>query len=352
MDHPVFQNIKSIIIYFTAWIIIAAIHAIVLFAYYLNDLQYAIADSLVFSLLFAFLGLGIWFLVNFGQPDKQNLFNILFSHFTSLIVILLIWIGLSYLILNSFFGDLPAYKTFLQSSILWRIVIGTFYYLIIVLIFYLIIYYRNLSKKLVNETRLERLLKETELNMLKSQINPHFLFNSLNSISSLTITNPDKAQEMIIKLSDFLRYSVSGDKSKTIALNKEIKNINRYLEIEKIRFGEKLQYEFNLGEDCNNIMIPVMILQPLYENAVKHAVYESSEQIVIETTCRMTGSIAEINITNNFEKDAPSRKGSGLGLKNIRERLKLIYHRTDLLNIKVENSVFQVKLLIPEKSYD
>lgn len=352
MDHPVFQNIKSIIIFFTAWVVIAAIHAIVLYAYYFKNLQCAIVDSLVFILLFSFLALSIWFLVNFGQPGKQNLFNILFSHFTSLIVLLLIWIGLSMLILNSIFSDNQVYKTFLQSSIPWRIVIGTFYYLTIVLIYYLIVYYRNLNKKLINETRLERLLKETELNMLKSQINPHFLFNSLNSISSLTITNPNKAQEMIIKLSDFLRYSVSGEKDKFILLNKEIENIFRYLEIEKVRFGNKLQYKFNIHNECSEIQIPVMILQPLYENAIKHAVYESSKLITIKTECKINGNMAEIHIQNNFEENTPSRKGNKLGLKNIRERLKLLYHRTDLLNVSIESNIFHVTLLIPEIHYD
>jgi LytS/YehU family sensor histidine kinase len=176
-----------------------------------------------------------------------------------------------------------------------------------VLVYYLVIYYLNLQEKTKAEGRLNEMVRESELNLLKSQINPHFLFNSLNSISSLTITNPEQAREMTIKLSDFLRYSVSMGNSRFSTLGKEMEHIRKYLDIEKVRFGTKLQYTFTIDEACLDCEIPVMILQPLYENAVKHGVYESTGEVTVQTTTRSVNGYLEILITNDFEPGAPSK---------------------------------------------
>jgi len=183
--------------------------------------------------------------------------------------------------------------------------------------------------------------------MLKSQINPHFLFNSLNSISSLTITNPEKARDMVIKLSDFLRYSVSTNTSRFTTLQNELANIQRYLEIEKVRFGDKLQFEFILEGTCKDHLIPIMLLQPLFENAIKHGVYESIEKVKIEMDCKYTSGYLEIVIWNDFDPNAHARKGTGLGLNNIRERLRLLYKTDTLLKTSVEGTKFFVFLSLP-----
>ena len=197
------------------------------------------------------------------------------------------------------------------------------------------------------ESRLREVLKETELNMLKSQINPHFLFNSLNSISSLTITNPDKARDMVIKLSDFLRYSVSHNATSFTTMEKEMANIRRYLEIEKVRFGDKLLFSFNFEGACRNHQIPVMLLQPLFENAIKHGVYESTEQVSIAMNCEYKEGYLEISIINDFDPQAHARKGTGIGLNNIRERLRLLYKNDKLIRTVVEGTRFSVFLSLP-----
>jgi LytS/YehU family sensor histidine kinase len=198
------------------------------------------------------------------------------------------------------------------------------------------------------EARLNELLKESELNMLRSQINPHFLFNSLNSISSLTISNPEKAREMLIKLSDFLRYSVSTNATGFTSLEKEMTNIQRYLEIEKVRFGDKLEFEFKLESNCKHHQIPAMLLQPLFENAIKHGVYESTEQVKIEMDCRFENGCLDIILVNDFEPGVRARKGAGVGLKNIRERLKLLYKSDTLLKTSVTGNKYAVILCLPD----
>jgi len=346
MKHPVFQNRRTSFVYMLAWIVATAIHVLILYSFYLEDFKLAFTDSLIFNGTFALLGLSLWYIVGYAKTNRKNLINNIINQMTSWIVLLFIWIGLALVFVNVF-SENRAYIEFVNRSIPWRMISGTFYYFILVLIYYLIIYYQNLNEKQVNEEKLRGMIRETEIKLLKSQINPHFLFNSLNSISSLTISDPKRARQMIIKLSDYLRYTVSADKKKLLPLEKEIENAKRYLEIEKVRFGEKLQFHFEIDPQCSPQLIPPMILQPLFENTIKHGVYESREPIEVQTSCTKHIDRFEIVITNNFDPEALPRRGTGTGLGNIRERLGLIYGNKELLKTEKKEAAFIVQLLIP-----
>jgi LytS/YehU family sensor histidine kinase len=290
----------------------------------------------------------MWYIVRYTAPDKNNIWNVSFTHLAFLALTLAVWHGVSYTVLNLIFGANKAYNDFLNVSLPNKVFIGIVLYVLIGMAYYLYIYNKNIEEKAKVESRLREVLKETELNMLKAQINPHFLFNSLNSISSLTITNPEKAREMVIKLSDFLRYSVSSNTTSMTSLETELSNIRRYLEIEKVRFGDKLGFDFKLEGECLKCKVPSMLLQPLFENAIKHGVYESTEQVRIDMDCECREDFLEITIVNDFDPTARPRKGSGIGLKNIRERLRLLYKNDKLLRTKIEGTRFTVYLSIPK----
>ena len=330
------------------WILIMGIHFFIFYFQYGFPFIISISDSFISNGLFCVLGIPVWYVVRYSVPSAKTRFNLLFNHLTSLTLIIVIWIIASYSILNILFSTFSLYKNFLTSSIPYRIIGGFFFYILLCLAYYLVLYNSNLQAKLQEEARLNELLKESELNMLRSQINPHFLFNSLNSISSLTISDPEKAREMLIKLSDFLRYSVSTNASGFTSLEKEMMNIRRYLEIEKVRFGDKLEFEFKLEPDCKSHLIPAMLLQPLFENAIKHGVYESTEQVKIEMNCKFANGCLDITLLNDFEPGARARKGAGVGLKNIRERLKLMYKSDTLLKTVVTGNKYAVILCLPD----
>ncbi|TRZ69555.1 MAG: histidine kinase [Bacteroidetes bacterium] len=352
MIHPVFQSLRSISVYFGTWILIAGIHFSILFFQFPFPFAIAVTDSLIYTSIFCIIGIAVWYVIRYSMPGNHASFSFFFNHFTSLVLLLVFWIGTGYALLNLLFRSDTIYMNFLMLSIPYRFVAGILQYAFVGLAYYLIIIYRDLQEKAKAENRLNELLKESELNMLKSQINPHFLFNSLNSISSLTITDPGKAQEMVVKLSEFLRYSVSSNINTFTTLDKEINNIQRYLEIEKIRFGDKFVFDFTLAPECSKLKIPVMILQPLFENAIKHGVYESTEQVRVITDCKSSTDYFEIRISNDFDPSAPARKGAGIGLKNIKERLRLMYRNDSLLKTSVENNIFQVVLTIPNKPFE
>lgn len=215
------------------------------------------------------------------------------------------------------------------------------------LTYYLFVSLSNLSDKKAREARLESLVKETELKMLRSQINPHFLFNSLNSISSLTVTDPDKARLMVIKLSDFMRYALSRKDEQPVSLRSELDNIRLYLEIEKVRFGDRLCLKEIADPACMDVKIPVMLLQPLYENAIKHGVYESADMVTVSTSVKSIDEYCEITIINNYDTGFISAKGTGTGLSNVSRRLELYYGKKAILKTEKQNGIFTSKLIIP-----
>jgi two-component system, LytTR family, sensor kinase len=322
--HPVFQSLRTFFLYFGIWILLIGIHFFLLDLLYNLPVITALSDALVFNFIYSILGLILWYAIRFGQPKNPSLLTLALYQLTFLVVFLFIWAGSSYSLLRMFFPANFIYQDFLENSIPWRLISGALYYFLLVLIYYLVIYYHNLQERIKAEGRLNEMVRESELNLLKSQINPHFLFNSLNSISSLTITNPEQAREMTIKLSDFLRYSVSMGNNKFSTLAKELEHIRKYLDIEKIRFGSKLSYDFFIDEEC----------------------------LEGETSAKCVNGYLELRITNDFEPGTPSRKGAGIGLSNIRERLKLLYKDEQLMKTMIKGNRFEVLLVLPQKHYE
>ncbi|MDD3875049.1 MAG: histidine kinase [Bacteroidales bacterium] len=349
MNHPFFRNRNTFYFYCIVWILIASIHTAVLIFFYLYSLQWALADSLIFNSIFFVLGLSIWFPLEYYKK-KETVFNVIINHLTILAIIEIIWIGAGYNMLSWVASENGTYLVFLNDSLMIRALTGVFYYSNTVLIYYVLSYYKNLQDKIKNEARLEKLLNDAELNFLKAQINPHFLFNSLNSVSALTIVEPEKAHKMIIQLSDFLRYSISQPENSIVKLENEIQNIRRYLEIEKIRFSDKLNFSFDLDKNCINGLIPVMLLQPLYENAIKHGVYESLKPVFVDSKINLENNVLTIIISNDYEITSIKKSGAGIGLQNVKERLFLIFGSHDLIRINKTESLFQVELKIPQNS--
>lgn len=261
-------------------------------------------------------------------------------------IIVLIWLYLGLVIMKLLH---PEFERWSESGIPANAFFGYMLYLFYVLFFYAVNYYQGFREKVSNESKLKALVKEAELHALKSQINPHFLFNSLNSISSLTLSDPGKAHEMVINLSSLMRYSFKHFQTDKVTLREEIKNNQFYLKIEKVRFGDKLNALFNIDEGCLDAKIPNMILQPLYENAIKYGVYEATGPVDIVTSGYCNGDILEITITNNYDPDAVSRKGEGIGLRNIRDRLQIIYGNPLLMKVEDMKNKFIVTLSVPQK---
>lgn len=350
MKNPTTQNIRSIFIYSITWVIILLIHTATLHVLYGLPLFLSFIDGLVFNTIYALIGVALWYPVFYNDFEKKSILTLFIHHLSIMSLTLIFWISIGNFILKSSFNTFESYINLIENGYPWRIFTGVFLYFGLVMIYYLFIYVNNLREHIIQESLLREKINENELQTLRSQINPHFLFNSLNSISSLTLSNPDKAHEMIIKLSGFLRYSLAHDPNNLIALKQEIENLESYIAVEKVRFGNKLIFIKEINEECHKHKVPFLILQPLIENAIKHGVYESLEPITIKVLCeKIENKQIKITIENNFDPQAIPLKGTGTGMKNIKERLKIIYQLNDLFTFEKSKHLFKVVLVIPHK---
>jgi len=350
MLNPISKNRSYLYAFLIVWIVIFGIHTFIINFFYDVDTVVSFADSAIFNFLIALIGFNLWYVIRFNMRDNATAFDMVINHLIIAAIIISIWVAASYFLLVYLFNENTTYVQFLNDSLPWRAVLGVFFYLIFIQFYYVILYYEDLQEKLQIESDLQNLVKEAELSALKSQINPHFLFNSLNSISSLTITNPETAQEMVIKLSDFLRYSLSHDKNEEASLKEEFANLVRYLDIEKVRFGKRLKFISKVPENCANFKIPSMILQPLIENAIKHGVYNSTEEVIVELICKVEKDFVVIEIWNDYDPKALKKIGKGIGLSNIKKRLQLTYQRQDLLETIADKMVYRAILKLPKNN--
>ncbi len=345
--NPLFESVRYFYFYLSFWIVITILYILVLYFGTNIKLPIIIYDGLIFNSLICGLGISFWYSVKYVPLEETSLIKIFISHFVAGIIASIVWLALGYSILNFVLDNNTSYQTFFYSSLQWRFLIGLLYYSMIILFYYIFIISKNLEEKATKEKKLQNLVIEAELKSLKFQINPHFIFNSLNSMSALTDIEPARAKSMILKLADFLRFSLANSEKQKNLLEEEIKNIKLYLDIEKIRFGDKFEFTPEIDDDVLQLPLPSMILQPLFENTIKHAVYESTDKVFISFICKKEDYFLKIIIENNFDPGCLSKKGTGIGLKNISDRLKLIYNRDDLINISKYDSSFKVSIKIP-----
>lgn len=214
-------------------------------------------------------------------------------------------------------------------------------------------YYQMLQKEKQNVLQANTLAHQAQLKMLRYQLNPHFLFNTLNAISTLILVQENKtANAMVTKLSEFLRYSLDKDPMKRVTLTSELHALELYLDIEKVRFEERLQVDINIGQDCENALVPSMILQPLAENAIKYAIAVKEQGGTISVNVNRFGNDLLVELSD----DGPGaeitngnlHRENGVGLSNTRERLNALYKNN--YSLVVSNNVpsgVKVNIRIP-----
>ena len=348
-SNPIISSRRNIYFYFLFWLVVILINFLLLNLALKLDAATSISDSLVFNLILSGLGLSFWYSTRYIPFENTAFYRIIINHIIGAGFISAIWLLSGYLIMKSLPGFDSSYENFFITTIPWRFLIGVLIYFVITSFYYLIIYYSGFQERKLHESELRNLVTQAELKSLKFQINPHFIFNSLNSMSALTTIDPEKARGMILKLAEFLRYTLANNEQQKNKLRAELKNIKLYLEIEKIRFEDKFDYLEEVSDECLEAEVPNMLLQPLFENAIKHAVYESLEIVRVRLKCGSENGYLKIEVENTYDPETKSKKGTGVGLKNIQERLKLIYGQENLMQIVKDNGVFRVLLFVPQQ---
>ena len=199
----------------------------------------------------------------------------------------------------------------------------------------------------------ERLAKDAELYKLRQQLQPHFLFNSLNSISALAGSQPEQARKMIHQLSEFLRGTLRKEEHQWVTMSDELQHLGLYLDIEKVRFGHRLSTEITCDESAGALRLPPMLLQPIVENAIKFGLYDTTDSITVLIQAKKFADQLVIEVQNPFDPETSSpQQGTGFGLSSVKRRLYLLFARNDLLITKVDDNLFTTIVKIPQHDQD
>jgi two-component system, LytTR family, sensor kinase len=195
----------------------------------------------------------------------------------------------------------------------------------------------------------EKLSRDAELYKLRQQLQPHFLFNSLNSISALIASNPTQARNMIHQLSDFLRTTLRKEEENWVKMEEELQSLELYLDIEKVRFGHRLSTNIVKDENILQELIPPMLLQPVVENAIKFGLYDTTEDVTISISVTDENDSLKVIVQNPYDPQTASpRQGTGFGLSSVKRRLYLLFARTDLVETHAKDQIFTTTINIPK----
>ncbi len=227
---------------------------------------------------------------------------------------------------------------------------GAAFYWLAVFYYYVVFARENSMKAEARVMETTMLARDAELKALKAQLNPHFLFNSLNSISALTSIDAGRARDMCILLADFLRTTLKVGENPVIPFSEELGLAERFLAIEKVRFGARLNTEEAIEEDARRCLLPPLLLQPLVENAVARGIANLPEGGTVRIAARCTNGRMIVTIENSFDPDAPPRKGNGMGLRNVRERLEARYGKDATLRTSAEGEKFEATVVLPAET--
>jgi len=331
-------------IFSACWLVLTVEHAAVLHWYGLNWNQATVdaAVSMGLLLLAALLMLNMF---RFYVP-RNNRYVLLF---TWTIILTFIVLGLTRLGLAFLVPDDNDYTQLVVRSIPIRF--GYAFLILGCIALMGMVWYQSEESREIEERQkeIQRLSKEAELFKLRQQLQPHFLFNSLNSINSLIGSRPAEARRMVLQLSDFLRGTIRKEDQQWIALSEEMQYLGLYLDIEKVRFGSRLSTSISIDKEAESMKIPAMLLQPLVENAIKFGLYDTTEEVVIGIYATAVNQDLLIKITNPFDPETASpSKGTGFGLKGVRRRLALLFNRSDLLQTQHAENLFITSVKVPQ----
>ncbi|PYV58988.1 MAG: sensor histidine kinase [Acidobacteria bacterium] len=345
--HPILSHFRRLLLYLAAW---GPISAILIYLFVsVGGLTWGRSAAMALPLcaVYAFMCLSAWYTCR-GIPLENSASWL--GHLVAAGVASLLWIGSARVLAFA----LSSFQTFAgldqQIARAYPILFGSgvLLYLLAVALYYLLLSNQAAREAEKREVEARVLARESELKALKTQVNPHFIFNCLNSISALTSSDPAKAREMCILLGEFLRKTLGLGEKALIPLRDELALLHAYLSVEQIRFGSRLKLEESTDSESLDCLLPPLLLQPLVENAVRHGVAQLTEGGKIRIDIRQPEpETLAIAIENNFDPEAPRRRGAGIGLRNVRQRLDASYGNRAKLDVRANHDHFMVSLSLP-----
>ena len=345
--HPILGNFRRLLFYLAAWGPASAILIYLLAS--LGGLTWWQSLVLTYPLcaVYAFVCLSAWYSCRSIPFESSSAW---LAHLAAACIASLLWIGVARVLASVLTqtASFPGLERQIARAYPILFGSGVFLYLLAVALYYILLSNEAAHEAARREIEAQSLARESELKALKTQVNPHFVFNCLNSISALTSSDPATAREMCIRLAEFLRKTLGLGEKSQISLQEELDLVHAYLSVEQIRFGARLRLEESTDPTTLAYSVPPLLLQPLVENAIRHGIATLSEGgwIKLEITNSNPESLT-INIENNFDPDAPRRKGANIGLKNVRQRIDATYGSRARFDVRAEGGNFRIALQLP-----
>ncbi len=337
--HPIFKSRSGLIAYTAAWIPLGLLFGFVIsVAGRLSPAQ-SLAFTAPLTIVMACICLSAWFVCR-SLPLRTTPFGKLIVHHALAAMLASTFVVVIMNLLVTGAGR------FIRPVGYWSHAVPILAVMVF-LVFLLAVALHYVLLALESSQRAEVLSREAELKALKAQINPHFLFNSLNSISALTSVDPARAREMCVRLSDFLRNSLRLGERTSVPFSEELALTRTYLDVEQVRFGQRLRIKQEFDKGCGDCEVPPLLVQPLVENAIKHGIATLTEGGEIGFKVRRQRDVLRITVENPFDPDAPATRKTGFGLVNVRNRLQARYGAAGKLDIQIEDQRYRVILSFP-----
>jgi Histidine kinase len=349
--HPILARGGRLALYLGLWVAVGVLLGVLLVAQIGLAWKQAGLVSIPLAFLYAFVCLSAWY-VSRGMPlAATGAIRIVATALTASAISSAMW-----LLAARTWVDWLARRGFVplfgETSGLYALFIafGLLLYLLSLAISYLIAIAEHTRAAERQALQVEVLAREAELRMLRAQIDPHFLFNSLHSISALTGSDPAAARRMCVLLADFLRESLALGGEGRITLGRELGLVARFLAVERVRYGDRLGDDIAIANDADKCLVPPLLLLPLVENAVTHGIAHMLEGGTVKVTAGRTGGRLHVVVENPCDPDRPRRAGAGVGLANVRARLTAMHgHESRFLSGEADG-VWRVELVIPGES--
>jgi two-component system LytT family sensor kinase len=335
---------RFLVIFSIAWIVLMTDHALVLYWFNL-PWQAAVIDSLISNGFLLMVCLLLMNTLRYYLPGPAQYINVL----TLCIMFTLLWLLLTKWVLGLSLNGYEEYGSFLHHSIFIRVSITFLVLGIMAMISIIWLQWQEEQKGVQRKSDAEKLAKEAELFKLRQQLQPHFLFNSLNSINALIGARPQEARKMVQQLSDFLRGTIKKEETQWVSLQEELQYLQLYLDIEKVRFGNRLFTVVENDEATAEMKLPALLLQPIMENAIKFGLYDTIGETEIRLTTHKQDNELVVSVSNPFDPETSSPKqGTGFGLQSVQRRLYLLFARNDLVKTEAKDNIFTTIVRVPQ----
>jgi len=347
--HPVFTRQIRLDLYLAAWLPVLALVTAALAVPNHRGLVESALIAAPLTLLAAFMSLAQWPMVRALPLDRSHPLRLAMTHLGWLLVSAGVWVaagaGAAGVLgaTSRFAGALDRFRT----DVPYVTVIGALVFFSVTMLHYVLISLDD--ARAAERAALEAAYRgrDAELRALRAQVHPHFLFNGLNAIASLAGSDPVRARAMCVMLAEFFRASMALGSREEIPLAEELDLAQRYLEIERVRFGDRLRLEIATADDVLACAVPALLLQPLVENAVTHGIAHSLEGGVVRLAARREADRLVVTIENPADPDRPASRGQGVGIQNVRARLASLHPGATRAECREAAGRFTVEVVLP-----